>query len=877
MTVNTTTITAGPYAGNDIADTFAFTFRITVNTQLLVFETDTSGIETQLVLNTDYTVTGVGNDNGGSVVRTAGPLPTGHELFIRSDYKATQLTAFSSQGSFLPQTHEDALDKLTFLALQALDRFDRSLSLPAGSTTTQPLVLPTPTPGYFIRWRPDGFGFENVSFSDLPANTITQEVMIVFDTSTDMISNPDLEIGMKVMTLGRLTKDDGGGNVYEIVAAGTGTVDFGRIIDLTGISGQARGLFPGNFITFEQFGAVGNKIANDTVAVQNSVNYSNTAGLPIVCPPDKQYMTDTQITATGDINIRGNGSGIYPTGTTNGIIHSISASGVSTTLSASGRINQNSITLTSATGFAVGDLISIVSSKLWYMDPSPSEDLRSGELTTIQAINGNVITLNDALHENYIIPTETVTVTKLTKTNVSIDDFDIITETPALVVGLEIRNCVNGRLTNVRVDGSQTQAINLHNCYCTNITGCDLRRANRNGTGYGVQINFSVKCHVSLCDFHQCRRGVDISGTSPSRHCHIFSNTLDGGGLASGGASLLDDSGSSAFGSHETSEHNHYYNNEMGNVRNGMLLRGANETVTGNRFFANITLALVQINTAVNWKVSGNTYYANLRPGKTLDDPGTDDDTLKAGYFVQITDPKFNNGFGVLTDNTFDDFEFSFCRINNTVSAPSNTMRNLTIKNNTGKLTGANGAVNVSFIESIGEVVNILDSVILDNPISEEASIFTRYRPNGNLVIDYEDTVDIDYYELPATVITDTSTNMSSLVQKLLLTVKNNVVEITGFINFNATGSPASVRLTGLPSRAITNNTVAVANSSMFIYDDNGSPTTGHIFMERSAGSSERTRAIVSADTTALTVLWPIQNNYSIPVNIKYYTERKDP
>ena len=98
MTVNTTQITSGPYSGNDIADEFSYTFRIEGKTQLIVYETDDQGVETTLTVDTDYTVADIGVDAGGTVTRVAGPLPTGYEGYIRSDYKETQLTAFASQG-----------------------------------------------------------------------------------------------------------------------------------------------------------------------------------------------------------------------------------------------------------------------------------------------------------------------------------------------------------------------------------------------------------------------------------------------------------------------------------------------------------------------------------------------------------------------------------------------------------------------------------------------------------------------------------------------------------------------------------------------------------------------------------------------------------
>lgn len=129
MTVNTTNITSGPFVGNDIADEFSYAFRVEDKTQLKVIETDLLGVQTVLTVDTDYTVAGIGVDAGGLVTRVAGPLPTDFTWFIRSDYKQTQLTAFSSQGAFFPDLHEAAIDQLTFLIQQLQDGEDRTFKL----------------------------------------------------------------------------------------------------------------------------------------------------------------------------------------------------------------------------------------------------------------------------------------------------------------------------------------------------------------------------------------------------------------------------------------------------------------------------------------------------------------------------------------------------------------------------------------------------------------------------------------------------------------------------------------------------------------------------------------------------------------------------
>lgn len=96
---------------------------------------------------------------------------------------------------------------------------------------------------------------------------------LVFDNVADLQAATNLSEGVKVRTLGYYSPGDGGGNDYEIVAAGTGTDDGGSFIDLAGSGSQAQGLFSDQ-ISVKKFGATGQGVTDDTLFVQNAVNYA---------------------------------------------------------------------------------------------------------------------------------------------------------------------------------------------------------------------------------------------------------------------------------------------------------------------------------------------------------------------------------------------------------------------------------------------------------------------------------------------------------------------------------------------------------------------------------------------------------------------------
>lgn len=145
MTVSTSSIISGPYAGNDIASTFSYTFRIELDSQVEVYEKVGAADPVLLTLTTHYTVAGVGDDSGGIITRVAGALPSGSTWYIRANYAETQGVAFSSQGGFFPNIHEDVVDKLTFLTQQLQDKSDRSIKISDGDSEGGDLTLPDAT------------------------------------------------------------------------------------------------------------------------------------------------------------------------------------------------------------------------------------------------------------------------------------------------------------------------------------------------------------------------------------------------------------------------------------------------------------------------------------------------------------------------------------------------------------------------------------------------------------------------------------------------------------------------------------------------------------------------------------------------------------
>lgn len=160
------------YTGNDAVDTYDYTFRIFTSADLLVTVKNTStSAETTLVLTTDYTVTGVTEASGGTVVLVNasqawldgdGDLSSDYTITIRRKVSLTQTTDIRNQGDFFPETHEDTFDYGRMIDQQQQDEIDRSVKSPEAvpSSDFDPtLPVDIATANVVIITNPSGNGF----------------------------------------------------------------------------------------------------------------------------------------------------------------------------------------------------------------------------------------------------------------------------------------------------------------------------------------------------------------------------------------------------------------------------------------------------------------------------------------------------------------------------------------------------------------------------------------------------------------------------------------------------------------------------------------------------------------------------------------------
>lgn len=128
MTVSSTT-TKNSYNGNGVLTVFAYGFKIFDEDDIaVILRDDATGTESTQTITTHYSVSGVGSASGGNITFGAAPA-TGKTVVLLRATPLTQATDYTPNDPFPADAHEDALDKLTFIAQELQEELGRSIKI----------------------------------------------------------------------------------------------------------------------------------------------------------------------------------------------------------------------------------------------------------------------------------------------------------------------------------------------------------------------------------------------------------------------------------------------------------------------------------------------------------------------------------------------------------------------------------------------------------------------------------------------------------------------------------------------------------------------------------------------------------------------------
>lgn len=409
-----------------------------------------------------------------------------------------------------------------------------------------------------------------------------------------------------------------------------------------------------SFQTPEQFGANGFDNKPDTVAIQKAIDSGNS----IILKSGATYIIDEPLVSRHSIEIKTNdlkGAVILQKNKTSALVidnKPITNTHVTQHISS----KQPYVVLATTKGIKPGNLIHLKSSKLWYWDDRGY--LTKGELHEVTKVDGNKVFLDTPIVENYLVGKgELVSATVYPNISLRLDNITFSHPKPYKTVMLKVNYTINSKLERVSVKNSKETGISLNNTFQTEVheATIDLGTTKDINTGYGIQDYGGSGTLIANSIFKRVRRGVDFSGSTPSRYglvkdCRAYGYIK--GTLASG---------NSGFGTHSTAQYITFQNNYVENFNYAFLVRGSNITIKENTL-QGFSSSFIAISYGDHVEVMNNTY-------KNMDDSSLES-------FILV--PKTYKGSIVAQGNTTTDFlKGSF------IKGDVGQLKSLILKNNT--------------------------------------------------------------------------------------------------------------------------------------------------------------------------------------------------
>jgi len=143
MSVSSSTSRIQYVGNNDTGIAYPVPWRFTANADIVVVETDSAGVDTTLILSTDYTLIGVGDASGGSLTTTVA-VPSLSFITITLEVEIIQPAVYVENADFPASTQEGAFDKLTWIA-QGIDRATKASIRVSDVEGERDLLVPVAT------------------------------------------------------------------------------------------------------------------------------------------------------------------------------------------------------------------------------------------------------------------------------------------------------------------------------------------------------------------------------------------------------------------------------------------------------------------------------------------------------------------------------------------------------------------------------------------------------------------------------------------------------------------------------------------------------------------------------------------------------------
>ena len=344
----------------------------------------------------------------------------------------------------------------------------------------------------------------------------------------------------------------------------------------------------------KEHGALGNGVNDDTEHFKTVISLVENIGFGTIFIPKGEYiLTEKLEINNSNVNIIGENpeETILHVNDLDDYVLDIRGSlGFNSYINASVNPQENSFTVNDLSGFNVGDKIMLTDDLgTWELDRD--RNYRSGQLSKIISVSNNQLILDNAAHSYYNMRTS---IQQINTINVTLKGFQIKRDS-VIGGGITARYTEHLNISNIIIDGVLSEGISTHTTFSGVIeNNTVLNHGHGTNLGYGVTVYNSINIKVKENIFFNGRRGVDISGSIPSRFITVSENT----------ASNQSESG---FGSHASCQYCHFlYNRVTGwTSTSGLDPRGKDNIIKGN-YIESISNGIVQTHIAGSVKITDN-------------------------------------------------------------------------------------------------------------------------------------------------------------------------------------------------------------------------------------------------------------------------------
>ncbi len=481
MTISSTTRKAGPFFGNNATIDFPVTFKVFKKQDLLVTLTNPAGEDQELVLDSAYSVTLNSNQDvnpGGSVryPNSGPPLPTGWRLTVTGALPNTQPTDIQNGGGFYPQVVEDMGDRSTIQIQQLQEQLDRSLKFSISDSGAGTVLPPADLRANKVL----AFDADGKPITVVPVDGSAAGVAIALQSYINAVAGAS-----------------GGALVgFKNSAAESVLQTFQSLLD--------------PFVTPYTFGAVGNGIANDTVAMQR---FGQAQGRRKFLPPGRFKVTQMITFRPGDI-VEGSGalSVIDASGASSWAGHAVvTVSGsLLQVADLSGNVlkGDDSIPLVSVANVAAGDSL-VLYSPVDFSWSGWRAQYRAGEFVRVHSVSGLNVKLMASLYDSY--SAAGLGVYKLVGAQTVFRDF-VVLAPPREIVGVHMALIDRPVMSSVWSTGALGSSLEFERCVDVRFDGSAFQTQTPTNDEYGLSI---ANCHggmITGASFDAGRHGVAIGG-----------------------------------------------------------------------------------------------------------------------------------------------------------------------------------------------------------------------------------------------------------------------------------------------------------------------------------------------------------------------------